>query len=69
MVILASAMLALIGIGVLGLIYAFSPINPFDGKGPSAGFGGIFFAVGSSGLVLVGLIALATIGVAQVFFA
>lgn len=69
MVVLASAMLALIGIGVLGLIYAFSPINHFDGKGPSAGFGGILFAVGSSALVLIGLLVLAIVGVAQVFFA
>lgn len=61
--------LALMGFGLLGLVYAFSGVSHFDSKGPSTGFGGTFFAVSCGALVLIAPLLLATIGVAQVFFA
>lgn len=55
--------LILIGIPILGSVYILSPINPFNGKGPEAGAGGILVLVTLITLGLAGLITLATLGI------
>lgn len=62
MITLAIIFLALIAIGALGLIYSFLPFKV------SRSFVGMFIAIGSSALALIGLIGLAALGVSEVFF-
>lgn len=59
--------LILIGISILGIIIILSPINPFNGKGPEAGAGGILVLTLFIILGLAGLTTLATLGVIAAF--
>lgn len=54
--------LGLIVFSIVSLIYLFSPINPFNGKGPSAGVAGFFCSLLAASIGLIGLIILAVIG-------
>lgn len=59
------APLVFIGLGALTLGYLFSPWCYFNGRGPSAGFGGIALAFLSIIFIMVGLTALAALGFAS----